>query len=802
MSLATRFLNLSMKEQICITIIALTLFCIGVILIVCCSLIYEILNKDYQQKKLYFFERYKQYIESVFYFQNFYLMQYEEMIHRMQKQTWRMQQSITIYQNFIPIQYYTEYVINMTEEHNYTDLELKNEKETPYFYIISFSGSNDILDYVNYFSYINYQTFANSIITHNIYEYFRMPGYNVPIIDDPLYYNLIFLSLFGFNSSKISNKIKELNNVTTEKRIHEKIFNETLFNKIQLMLYKTQFYMKYIKEKIDIFQQMYEKFYKEIISYSTEIFINEDTIQNYSQIFAGYVSGINYETNTVDIISTDTSQNYFYSELNTIPELLFFLNNNLTYSFDIDFIPLQWENNTIINKELCSIFKIKQKILSGNDFNYEEIYNDINKLHSNIFNCFIDSKLIEGQEEILDIFNLDFERFTEYTNQIYQGILNIIPENNNYHFYFIKYSFPNYNSLKEFQSEYLFFSQVNFYAFGSFTFIEKYVDHVKQVSLNIFFFIVMVIVYSWLVCLFINLMIFFKVIKDWTEPINKLQEAVESNNIKDDNIFKYEYDDIINELFLTCKELLTGQIGNNDNGFKNFNILEKDNDKKIDKNSYKKNLIINNEIMEELINKQQSMLDFSNNIKINEPNNINNISTIKKVKKSNISNDNLTKNIENGKKDNKENKTAHKAENSLENEPYIKLFKIAEYLDYYRSKIETNNVMLVSNNDYDESKMSKMLSKNDKSIHSSVSNQIKNKNDENNDNNYINMLDETNITYLWYMETKRKYRNFNYNVSDDYKELFTEFDDSYKNNQRPEFKKSISINKKEKLTGV
>ena len=440
--------------------------------------------------------------------------------------------------------------------------------------------------------------------------------------------------------------------------------------------------------------------------------------------------------------------------------------------------------------------------MSGNDFNYEEIYNDINKLHSNIFNCFIDSKLIEGQEEILDIFNLDFERFTEYTNQIYQGILNIIPENNNYHFYFIKYSFPNYNSLKEFQSEYLFFSQVNFYAFGSFTLIEKYVDHVKQVSLNIFFFIVMVIVYSWLVCLFINLMIFFKVIKDWTEPINKLQEAVESNNIKDDNIFKYEYDDIINELFLTCKELLTGQIGNNDNGFKNFNILEKDNDKKIDKNSYKKNLIINNEIMEELINKQQSMLDFSNNIKINEPNNINNISTIKKVKKSNISNDNLTKNIENGKKDNKENKTVHKAENSLENEPYIKLFKIAEYLDYYRSKIETNNVMLVSNNDYDESKMSKMLSKNDKSIHSSVSNQIKNKNDENNDNNYINMLDETNITYLWYMETKRKYRNFNYNVSDDYKELFTEFDDSYKNNQRPEFKKSISINKKEKLTGV
>ena len=83
-------MNLSMKEQICITIIGLTLFCLCVILIVCCSLIYEILNKDYEQKKLYFYNRYKQYIESTFYLQSFYMMQYEEIIHRIQKQTMRI----------------------------------------------------------------------------------------------------------------------------------------------------------------------------------------------------------------------------------------------------------------------------------------------------------------------------------------------------------------------------------------------------------------------------------------------------------------------------------------------------------------------------------------------------------------------------------------------------------------------------------------------------------------------------------------------------------------------------------------
>ena len=58
------------------------------------------------------------------------------------------------------------------------------------------------------------------------------------------------------------------------------------------------------------------------------------------------------------------------------------------------------------------------------------------------------------------------------------------------------------------------------------------------------------------------------------------------------------------------------------------------------------------------------------------------------------------------------------------------------------------------------------------------------------------MLDEKNITYLWYMEAKKKYRNFNYNISDDYKELFSEFNDNYKFSQRNESKRSFRMSKK------
>jgi len=787
MLLAKCFLNLSMKEQICITIIALTLFCICVILIVCCSLIYEILNKDYEQKKLYFYKRYKEYSESTFYLQSFYMMQYEEIIHRIKKQIMRIQQSLEIYENKTIFQDYGNKIINMAKEseYNFTDLVLKNQKNNPYFYIISYENDPDYLDYIKYFSLINYEIFANSFFTHDIYENFRIPGYNVPIISEPIFYNLIFKSLFSFNLIGI----KELNE-------YFGFFPEILFwlidNDLQKSIYSTESYMEYISSRLEKFTQMFEIFFKEIMSYSPDIFESKESIKNHSQLFLSYLSEIEYGYDFISFKTTikERPGNTFIAEMNTIKDLLFFLNNNLVFLFDTDFIPFDSSSNKVISQELCSLFKAKQKYLSGSEFNYKEIFNGIEKWKSNIYNCFIDQELIDMQEEIKDVFTQNFDLFMEDSNLIYEGILNIIPNTDDFPFYFMKYSLPNYNSLREFQSEYLFYNQIDFYSFSSFKIAQKYVDHVYQISLNIFYFIVIIIIYSWLICLFINLIIFFKVIKEWTEPITKLQEAVESSNIKDDSIFNYKYDDIINELFLTCKELLTGQIDNNkENELKNFNILQKNKDKKIDKNIYKKNLIINNEIMEELINKQQSMLDFSNNIEENEPNNIKGFmtkKTTKSIKKNILSIENLNFNSDNNKKENQNNL---KNEREKENEPYIKLFKIAEYLNYYRSKLDTNNIIFINNDNFEEAKLSKNISKYTKSINSSFSNYSKNKNEEQNDNNFINMLDEKNISYLWYMETKKRYRNFNYNVSSDYKELFTEFNDNYKFNQRIEPKK-------------
>ena len=289
------------------------------------------------------------------------------------------------------------------------------------------------------------------------------------------------------------------------------VLNETLFQKQINSINSTEYYMKLIIDKLDIFSQMFNKFWIEINSYSPEIFKNISVMNEYSDILASYISSIDYGNDNISILSTDTNNDYFLSEMGTIKNLLFFLNHNMTYSLDMDFIPLNLENHKILSPDLCSLFKFKQKFLSGKDFSNDDIYKDIHKFESNIENCLIEPELLYQQEAIKDIFDFDIGRFIDSTNLIFQGIFNLIPDHEEYPFYFMKYSFPNYNSLKEFQSEYLISNQTNFYSFSSFKKAQKYVEHIYQVTLNIFYFIIMVIIYSWLIFLFINLIIFFKV---------------------------------------------------------------------------------------------------------------------------------------------------------------------------------------------------------------------------------------------------------------------------------------------------
>ena len=817
MSLKSRFLTLSIKEQIFITIIALTFFCVLVILGICCTLIYEFFKDDYKTKKLYFYNKYKDYIESCFYFHNFCFLRYEEILRRLQKQAWRYHHTLGSFNEFTIFDNYSKVVLNYSDSAHKNISKEKTNKNNYKLFLLSYlqtgNTTRDISIYKEIYQNIiyNYQTLDNLIISPDGLETFHIPGYNIPVIETPLFININYSIIFSFNATNIHEMLIKIQGDSTN--INGKVINKYYYLKLEEYLLKISYiYNNYFSHKLNLFFHMFNKSSTEIdntINNGIKVgFSNEPNF--FITLLLEYFSIIDFSNSKFSVLSLGSDNTYYYFEANILRDYLYLFNKGLGIFIDTFFIPLFFENSTIISPGLCIIFMLKQEGFQFDNKTFNE-FNKTNKKGKSIFeNCFIYKDLIKSQQNINDILNINSTNFFTVNNYIYQGIIDLIPDDNDFPYYFMKFSYPNYNVLKDFKSEYLLLDQIDYYLFTSFKAPIKYSNFINQIYQNCFFIIILSIVYIWLILLFINLLIFNQIIKDLIEPIIKLQYSVETSSLKDESIFNYEYDNIINQLFGTCKELLSGQIENNENGLNNFNILSipKDKDKNIDTNIYKKNFIINNEKINELINEQQNMMDYSNNIKLYEPNEMHEKSkNFKKTKsnnniyKSGRSENNLMHLIDKNSKDiiNKKTFNRNSIFKNLENkdrESYKKIFKIAEYLNYYRNKNYQNNIIIIGNNsNIDDSKTSKIKYKNNGSIKRNISlKKINSKTDirenyQNNENIQINMLDEQDISYLWYMEAKKKNnKSFNYNINYNFDELFNDFNDSHEH-KRVEKKK-------------
>ena len=811
MSISNIFLSLSIKQQICITIIGLNIFCILVILSICGSLAYEIIKEDIKQKKLYFYENYQDYIEGFFYFQNFYLLQYEEIIKRIHKQIWEYEKTILIYNKIVSNDKLYEINATLYYTINYSQIFTLdfNTNNSGQLYFTCFSEDSTGCTAIKRFMSMQYYTLPSSFITDNLsyYNIIRIPIYeNIELMKLPFYIDLFSISFFSFNPYEIFLKSFELCNNS---------FNRTKINAIYKSLYnnsddKFNKIFKYaIIDRPPLADYMFGKIIKEI----------DDDIEIYKQftylslinIASGFFSEIDYGNNKFYSMNNILYLfSYIYVETDLIDNFLYFINNKLYSFIDVNFIPLYYENNTVLSPDLCILFLLKQTDFQMDEERRKELFEKIVKGKSSIEECLIGNNILDDQPEIKDLININMSYFFFIANyNIYHGIMNL----NNSNYYFMKYSSPNYNTLKDFKSDYYLLDQTNYYLFTSFREPIKYTNLFIQISLNCFYLILILIIYIWLICLSINFFIFYKVIAQLIEPIKNLRETIESSSIKDENIFKYDYDDIINELFLTCKELLTGQIDKNTNekGLDKFNILSISNNKlkDNDENVYSKNLIINNDIMSKLLGQQKSLMDFSKNIKLNEYNEEQNNFIINK--NSNISSINIHNNIsqnfnfDNNNNDNSDNlnisnlidnkKTVKNNEEKEkeDREPYKKLFLISEYFQHYLNKTFHNYITINNNNITNEmimeeqSKMSKVnrmtnrknsVKINNSNFHKTIKRGDSNNTLLNEDKNIsINMLNKEDISYIWYMEAKKKKnQSLNYKIGHKYEELFVDLD--------------------------
>ena len=793
MGVPSQFLTLSIKEQLFITILILTIFSVLVILCLPGSFSYEILMEDYKKKKRFFYNEYKEYIEACFYFQSFTILKYEEIIKRMAKQIYKYNRKENVfnitsdfkdtYNKTYPVQ---DLLYNDINDENILYKYCYNTDEACNKY------ENMLIDKLQ----DKYDSLNGLIFSHDIGNRFKIPGFAMPIINSFFGINVNDSVMFGFgkdwlnrtiaNTSDFRNVNKNLLNYYYKQVVNQTIdevkYNLYSFSNLNLFLFK-ELFTKILKEMTEI---------DEINALYT---VDRNNTQEYTKAYMTYIKAATGYYSTIELANDKcflTSYNnyddkFYYYQFNLITGYLYIINRILTNELNMNFIPLYSMNHSIISPELCTIFLMRQSNDLFNEKKLNETYNNIHKWKSLIDDCIYDKKILENKK-IREMLDTNITHFLRVSNKIYQGLIEL-----NEPYFFMKYSFPNLNILKEFVSDYLLLDQVDFYLFASFKEPIEYANYIKKQYQNLFYLMMIFILYIWVICFIVNMIIYCKVAKQITEPIYKLQEAIETSNLKDESVFKYEYDDIINELFITCKELLTGQIdpSNNLKYSGQFNILNNKDDKDnvVDKSKYEKNLIINNEIVNQLINEQQNMMNFGNEIDINADSTINDINNDiieEEIEERNDKrkNSNFSRAVNNNEdKENQENIDDINKQNKIQEEEdrdkrsYKSLFKLAQYLYYYRCKVEENNITINinSNSDDKKSNISKFKNQGNNQKHKkslSKGGAI----DKNEENITINVLKGKDLTYLWYMEMKKKNnKSFNYELSDDYEELFMDF---------------------------
>ena len=766
MSIHSRFLTLSIKEQVCLTIFLLTVFSVLVILCLPCSFSYEILREDYKKKKRFFYNEYKEYIEACFYYQGYNLLKYEEIIKRMLKEADKYSTRGGLF----------EYKTDFKEEYNdqfpvrdlYYNESKEDENRTDILYFYCFNEDKDRCKEVKESLKNKYESLYSLIFTTDVYNRFRLPELDIPIVDKAIAVNINESFMFCFDKKVMMDNL------------------ELDFNKIasDTIDYVSRTLEGYVNDEYFLYDNLYQKAEQEVFTYGINYRLDEtltpeerkEIIREFAKEIVGYHSSVQFTNDKSRVLSYDYygDQIYYYIEMYMEAEFLLLVHQALSIDLNIHFVPLFSHNNTILLPDICVFFMMRQTHDIFKDEKLYELYDKIIRGNSTIKECFYDKDYYEKQKIITEIFDEVGSPFLDITNKINQGIYKLP---NGEPLYFMKYSFPNFNLLKNFKSDHLIMDPLNFYLFSSFKEPEEFADYIWAQHKNLFYLIIILIVYIWVICFLINMLIFYKVIKQITEPIYKLQEAIEANNVKDENVFKYEYDDIINELFITCKELITRQIDtrNNTKYSKQFNILNSGNDKNsvIDKSKYEKNLIINNDIMNELINEQQNMNDLSENIDTNTE--LDDDLVDKEEKHANLEKEENKqkddKNINDNSDKFKNIVNQNKIEEENDKESYKSLFRLAEYLYYYRCKNE-DNIITVNTAITDESKKSNKMKMNKVKKKISKIQSIY----EVEENISINMFKDKDITYLWYMEMKkRKNKSFNYQVSDDYEELFMDF---------------------------
>ena len=137
-----------------------------------------------------------------------------------------------------------------------------------------------------------------------------------------------------------------------------------------------------------------------------------------------------------------------------------------------------------------------------------------------------------------------------------------------------KYTYPDYFTMKLKKPQYFISSYLNVYTFMNFYCSSLYLNTQHNFYQINYLTIILSNWYFWIFIIILFIIITLNMSKEITEPLIKLKEAIEQRSFKDEKIFEYKNDDIINQLFKMCKDLFVD--GDLNKCLKSKNCDEKD----------------------------------------------------------------------------------------------------------------------------------------------------------------------------------------------------------------------------------
>ena len=606
MSLIERFLKLPLKFQINLSLIFILL--ITIILVFSFSEALILMNYSYikSERKKYFLNMEQSLIENDINFINICLLQYENIIKLFNSQIYHYLNNETIVQDFyeknkIPLNLSRNKIVvikNKSDLDNYPEYNESipdNEKKVYIYCGAKESGiCRKIIDLIR----------ANALIYLYLYKgirEFKIPFYGRQRLMNE--YSLFFKKYSTFisiNNTKMKDYMSDDGDIDEMLDLINSLSkNDYNFNK--------RFFDEYIKNNIITMELMYNKIYYIFDDYKllNDTYVKENYIMDKSIYFQTleYTSDITYFDNTWNISKTRiTGVN------SVIPNSLGWILLNIYKKLDIVVLPINNFSKKLISKNLCYFFIYKQYyyLLNKNDISsqdkLEEIINAINNDEniSDIKVCKLDNYF----NDISEYININNEFFYYYDlKNIYDSYLyKLFKSDSRSYLFEMKSSFPNFESLKLFSPDFFTFSQIDFYSFSFGSNLSRIISSSNEFMTNVNFFTIIILWFFWIIIILI-------VIPTITNPIVRLTQIINLNDSKNENIFEYKLDDDINKFFSLCKNLINGEMINNE--LKLNEILE---DQDLFDNSANNNMIINNKMILELIENQKCINDNNKNI--------------------------------------------------------------------------------------------------------------------------------------------------------------------------------------------